>query len=59
MKRILAAGAILAVCCTVGWAPAALAADKGPAEIILQSTIDPAKTPKPATFPHGAQAIRN
>ena len=45
MKRILAAGAILAVCCTVGWAPAALAADKGPAEIILQSTIDPAKTP--------------
>ena len=58
MKRILAAGAILAVCCTVGWAPAALAADKGPAEIILQSTIDPAKTPKPATFPHGAHQAR-
>ncbi len=48
MKRILAAGAILALCCTVGWASGALAADKG-ARRITESTIDPAKTPKPAT----------
>ena len=31
MKRILAAGAILALCCTVGFAGSAAAADKGPA----------------------------
>ena len=36
MKRILAAGAILALCCTVGFAGSAAAADKGPAEITLR-----------------------
>ena len=28
------------------------AADKGPAEIVLKSTVDPAKKAKPAFFPH-------
>lgn len=58
MKKILAYGAMLALCCTVIGVGGALATDKGPAEIILQSTVDPAKTPKPATFPHGAHQTR-
>lgn len=33
-------------------AGAALAVDKGPEEITLRSTIDPAKKAKPAFFPH-------
>ena len=26
--------------------------DKGPEDMVLQATVDPAKKPKPATFPH-------
>ena len=58
MKKMLACGAILVFCCTVVSIGGAQAADKGPADITLQSTIDPAKTPKPATFPHGAHQSR-
>lgn len=35
-----------------------LAVDKGPAEIVLQATIDPAPTPKPSAFPHAAHQSR-
>lgn len=48
----------IATCCTVvgifGFCNIAsiFAADMGPAEMTLQATVDPAKTPKPARFPH-------
>jgi hypothetical protein len=58
MKKLLACGALLAFCCAPCLLGVAQAADKGPAEITLQSTIDPAKTPKPAQFPHGAHQAR-
>lgn len=58
MKKMLAFGAILAFCCAPCFIGVATAADKGPAEIILQSTIDPAKPAKPAQFPHGAHQAR-
>ncbi len=32
--------------------------DKGPADMILESTIDPAKKPKPAFFPHSKHQKR-
>ncbi len=34
------------------------AVDKGPAEITLESTLDPAKKPKPAIFPHSEHQNR-
>lgn len=46
----------LAIFCSCALFPVGMAlaeVDKGPENIILRSTIDPAKTPKPATFPHG------
>lgn len=55
MKKLLLYAGLL--CCTVV-AGEAVAADKGPAEITLQSTIDPATTPKPAQFPHAAHQGR-
>ena len=58
MKKMLPCAATLLCCCTFVLAGGAIAADKGPVEITLQSTIDPAKTPKPATFPHGAHQAR-
>jgi cytochrome c553 len=50
MNKVLIFAAALAI----AFAGASLAADKGPAEMTLESTIDGAKTPKPATFPHAA-----
>jgi predicted CXXCH cytochrome family protein len=35
-----------------------IAVDKGPADMILESTIDPAKKPKPSIFPHAAHQSR-
>jgi hypothetical protein len=58
MKKWLACGAVVAVCCAPCLMGIAQAADNGPAEITLQSTIDPAKTPKPAQFPHAAHQSR-
>ncbi len=58
MKKMLVYGAILAFCCAPCLISVATAADKGPAEITLQSTIDPASKPKPAQFPHGAHQAR-
>jgi hypothetical protein len=58
MKKMLIYGAILAFCCAPYFVVAATAGDKGPAEITLQSTLDPAPTPKLAQFPHGAHQAR-
>ncbi len=51
MKKVLIFGVALAFVCTTGMASMCMA-DKGPAEITLESTVDPGKKPKPATFPH-------
>jgi hypothetical protein len=40
------------ICCLALLAGIGLATEKGPAEIILKSTVDPAKKAKPAFFPH-------
>lgn len=58
MKKMLLLSATLFCGCTIGLASAAGAVDKGPAEITLQATVDPAATPKPAQFPHGAHQAR-
>jgi hypothetical protein len=58
MNNMLKYGVFLLCCCAAGFAGLATAADKGPAEITLQATVDPAKTPKPAQFPHGAHQAR-
>ena len=58
MKMVLVCAVLLVVGGLFGPASQMLAADKGPAELTLQSTMDPAKTPKPATFPHGAHQAR-
>jgi len=58
MNKGLIFSAILACSCAVGLGGAANAADKGPAEMTLQATVDPATTPKPAQFPHGAHQGR-
>lgn len=58
MKKVLFLGAIMLVGCTLGFVSTAGATDKGPAELTLQATIDPAPTPKPAQFPHGAHQSR-
>lgn len=44
----VATAMVLGLCFT----GAAMAEDKGPAEMTLESTIDKAKKPKPALFPH-------
>lgn len=59
MKKQLIYGIVLACCCVVGCIGLASAtAEKGPDEMILESTIDPAKAPKPAIFPHGTHQAR-
>ncbi|WP_028582714.1 cytochrome c3 family protein [Desulfogranum japonicum] len=57
MKKLLVCGAILAAFFVVG-SGVSFASDKGPAEITLESTIDTAKKPKPATFPHAEHQSR-
>jgi len=53
MKKALIYGAAFAFLCATGLTGLATASDdKGPAEITLQSTVDPAEKPKPAQFPH-------
>lgn len=47
---ILAAGLLGLLACA-GFSIAT--EDKGPADIVLKSTVDPAKKAKPAFFPHG------
>lgn len=58
MKKVLVFGAFLAFCCAPFLIDQATAANKGPAEITLQSSIDPASPPKPAQFPHAAHQAR-
>ena len=58
MNKALMYSAILYCSCTAGLVGVVMAADKGPAEITLQATIDPATTPKPAQFPHGAHQAK-
>jgi len=61
MKRVLVSGILLAFCyapCSLGEATTADEVDKGPPEMILQATIDPEKTAKPAVFPHGEHQAR-
>ncbi len=58
MRKMLLFGAILLCGCAIGLVGTAGAADKGPAELTLQATIDPAPTPKPAKFPHEAHQSR-
>lgn len=58
MKKVLLFRAILCCCCAVGLVGTAGATDQGPAEMTLQATVDPAATPKPAPFPHGAHQER-
>ncbi len=49
----------IACTCTLFFAGNLTAAvDKGPENIILRSTLDPAKTAKPATFPHAEHQNR-
>ena len=52
MKKTVMYAAAFALALGLGFTANGMAADKGPAEIILKSTIDAAATPKPATFPH-------
>ena len=51
MKKILACCAALALMGMVSFG-VATASDKGPADMILESTIDKAKKAKPSIFPH-------
>jgi len=52
MKKTVMYAAAFALAMGLGFTANGIAADKGPAEIILKSTKDAAATPKPATFPH-------
>lgn len=52
MKKILICSVAMAFICTTGLVSMSMANDKGPADITLESTIDVAKKPKPAQFPH-------
>ena len=58
MKKMLLFSAILFCSCAIGLANTAGAVDKGPAEITLQATVDPATAPKPAQFPHAAHQAK-
>jgi len=60
MKKTLICGIFVAFCCipfslSMG---EALGADKGTPDLVLKSTIDPAKPEKLAYFPHGAHQAR-
>jgi len=58
MKKMLLLSALLLCVCAIGLASTAGAADKGPAEITLQATVDPAPTPKAAMFPHATHQAK-
>ncbi|PIE58299.1 MAG: class III cytochrome c [Desulfobulbus propionicus] len=57
MKKLMMSGAIMAAMLVAG-PGVSPATDKGPAELWLESTIDPAKKPKPAFFPHAVHQSR-
>jgi hypothetical protein len=52
MKKTVMYAAAFALAMGLGFTTNGMAADKGPAELTLKSTIDAASTPKPAMFPH-------
>ncbi|PID72468.1 MAG: class III cytochrome c [Desulfobulbus propionicus] len=52
MRKLLVCSIALSFVCLVGMG-VSTAADKGPENMTLKSTIDPAKKAKPAIFPHG------
>jgi hypothetical protein len=53
MKKTVLYAAAFALALGMGFSANAMAeADKGPAEITLQATVDAAAKPKPAVFPH-------
>ena len=54
MRRFVARGAVLAWCCTAGGVGLALAEDKGPVEVVIQSTLETEHGAKPAFLPHQA-----
>jgi len=58
MKKTLICGVFVAFCCIPFSLGKATSGDRGSQEIILQSTLDPAKPSKPAYFPHAAHQIR-
>ncbi len=59
MKKLTLCAVSVALAFGLCFAGASLAAvDKGPAEIILKSTIDPAKKAKPVVFPHAKHQER-
>ena len=58
MKKLLMYSAVLCCSCIVGLVGVVVAADKGPVEITLQATVDPAATPKPAQFSHAAHQAK-
>ncbi len=52
MKKLTVLLVMTVAICMIGIG-VSVATDKGPAEMVLESTVDPAKKPKPAVFPHG------
>lgn len=58
MKKALVLGVALTLCWVFGLAGGTLAEEKGPADMTLESTVDPAKKAKPAIFPHAAHQER-
>ena len=52
MKKTFVCAAALTFLCSMGVAGISLALDKGSSEMVLKSTVDPAKKEKPALFPH-------
>ncbi len=52
MKKTVMYAAAFALTLGLGLTSNLMAADKGPADMILQATVDAAAKPKPATFPH-------
>ncbi len=58
MKKTLLLSVLMACCCNPLSLGEATTADKGSTDMILQSTIDPAKPANPAQFPHGAHQAR-
>lgn len=59
MRRLTLCAVSVALAFGLCFAGASLASDeKGPAEMALKSTVDPAKKPKPAMFPHAKHQER-
>ncbi|MBC8317345.1 MAG: cytochrome c3 family protein [Desulfobulbaceae bacterium] len=52
MKKTLIFATALSFLACAAFTASAIASDKGPADMTLESTIDAASKPKPAVFPH-------